>query len=71
MTVFWWIVGVLLLGTGGTAAVTFALYVSSGEDRYMDVARAAWRWTVVFALGAFNLTIFKHIVLTLISIWRS
>ncbi|MBN9204377.1 hypothetical protein [Methylibium petroleiphilum] len=69
MTVFWWIVGVLLMGTGGTAAVTFALYVSSGEDRYMDVARAAWRWTIVFALGAFNITIFKHIVLTLIN-WR-
>lgn len=69
MTVFWWIVGVVLLGTGGTAGVTFALYVSSGEDRYMDVARAAWRWTVVFALAAFNITIFKHIVLTLIN-WR-
>lgn len=69
MTVFWWIVGVLLLGTGGTAGVAFAAYVSSGEDRYLGIARAAWRWTVVVALGAFNITIFKHIVLTLIN-WR-
>lgn len=69
MTVFWWIAGGLLLVTGGAASGGFMAYVVTGDERYQDLARAAWRWTVVFGLGAFNITIFTHILSTLWSMW--
>lgn len=69
MTVFWWIAGGLLLVSLAIASGGFMAYVSSGDDRYQELARSAWRWTVVLALGTFNITIFKHIIFTLLSIW--
>lgn len=70
MTVFAWIVGVLVLITGGVALVGFALYVSSGNDRYQAIAKTGWHWTQVFGLGGFNIFIFKHIFATLWGLWR-
>ncbi len=70
MTVFWWIVGILLLISGGTAAVGFVLYITSGNDRFQNIAKAGWHWTLVFGLGAFNIFIFKHVLGTLWEMWR-
>lgn len=69
MTIFWWVVGILLLVTGGSASGAFMAYVATGDERYQQLARGAWRWTVVFALGGFNVTIFTHIIGTLMSMW--
>lgn len=69
MTVFWWIVGGLLLLSGGAATAGFAGYVWLGEDRWLDFAKKCWHWTLVIALAAFNFGIFKHIIGTLIEIW--
>lgn len=70
MTVFAWIVGVLLVITAGTALVGFLLYITSGNDRFQTIAKTGWHWTLVFGLGSFNIFIFKHIIVTLWELWR-
>jgi hypothetical protein len=69
MTAFWWVAGAVLLVSFGAASGGFMAYVATGDERYQELARGAWRWTVVLGLGAFNITIFKHIIGTLLSIW--
>jgi hypothetical protein len=67
MTLFWWVVVALLALSCGASAAAFGAYVWVGEDRYNELAKACARWVVVVALGAFNIAIFKHIVVTLAS----
>ncbi|HEU4458304.1 MAG TPA: hypothetical protein VFR90_04210 [Methylibium sp.] len=69
MTVFWWIAGTIVLLSFAITSGAFMANIATGDERYKDVAAAAWRWTVVFGLGTFNIAIFKHIVWTLLQIW--
>ena len=69
MKFFWWIAGSIFMVSFAASTGAWMAYVFSGEDRYQDIARGAWRWTVVLGLGIFNITIFKHIIGTLLSMW--
>ena len=38
MTVFWWISGIALALTAGATAFFFLLYITRGEDRYLELS---------------------------------
>lgn len=69
MTVFMWVAGTLVLLAFAVSSGAFMANIATGDERYRDVASAAWRWTVVLGLGTFNIVIFKHIIWTLLQIW--
>lgn len=71
MTPFLWIALALLVLTGVPAAVSFALYLTSGSDLWQARAVRFWRWAVLVVLITFNVTIFKHVFITLFQIIRN
>jgi hypothetical protein len=70
MTVFYWIAGILLALTALPSAFFFVLYIMSGEEGCQRRAAAFYRWAALVALTTFNIVIFKHVIGTLIDIWR-
>ena len=70
MTVFYWIVGVLLAVLGFTAAFNFALYLSTGEPVPQERARRFGRHTTLVALTSFNIVLFKHVITTFAALVR-
>lgn len=65
MSVYWWIVAVLVCAFFGVALLGFVGYLWSGDDRFRNVALAWARWGVVLVLAALIIVIFKHLILTL------
>jgi hypothetical protein len=70
MTVLYWVSGILLALTALPSAFFFLLYIMSGEDGCQRRAVAFYRWAALVALATFNIVIFKHVIGTLIDIWR-
>ena len=66
MTPFLWVALVLLALTAVPAVVSFVFYLSSGIDLWQERAVRFYRWAVLVVLITFNITIFKHIILTII-----
>lgn len=69
MKVFWWIATSVVLLSFAITSGAFMANIATGDERYKDLSAAAWRWTVVLFLGAFNIFIFKHVIWTLLQIW--
>ena len=67
MTPFLWFALALLVLNAVPAVVSFALYLSSGDDRWQERAVRFYRWSVLVVLTTFNITIFKHIIVTIIN----
>ncbi|MDQ2779203.1 MAG: hypothetical protein M3Y32_06570 [Pseudomonadota bacterium] len=70
MTVFYWAMGVLIVGTLAPSVLYFGLYTTTGVPACLDRARLLWNLSRVFALFAFNLLVWGHVVVGLWSIWR-
>jgi hypothetical protein len=70
MTVFYWVMGVLIIGTLAPAAMYFVLYLVTGEPGCDRRARGFWAASRVFALLGFNVLVWGHVVHGLWSIWR-
>jgi hypothetical protein len=70
MIVFYWVAGILLALTALPSAFFFVLYIVSGEDGCQRRATMFYRWAALVALTTFNIVIFKHVIGTLIDIWR-
>ena len=66
MTAFYWIALALFVAAAVPAVVMFALYLGSGNDLLRERAVRFYRWAVLVVLITFNITIFKHIILTII-----
>lgn len=66
MSVYWWVVAALLGLCGVAALLGWVGYLWSGDDRWRDFAVRSGRWLMVFALASFNITIFKHLIETLL-----
>jgi hypothetical protein len=69
MTVFYWLMGILIVGTFVPSVFFLLLYAVTGEDACMRRARALWSWTRVVALLGTNLLIWGHVVVGLWRIW--
>ncbi len=66
MSVFWWGAAALLGVCGIAALVGWAGYLASGDDRWRDFAVRSGHWLLVALLAAFNITVFKHLIETLL-----
>jgi hypothetical protein len=69
MTVFYWVMGVLILGTLVPSALYLLLYAATGEDGCLRRARGLWNTARVFALLGGNILIWGHVVVGLWQIW--
>ncbi len=62
MKVMFIIAGVLFALTAVPSIFFFALYLSTGEHVPRERAVALYRWSVVIALGSFNVWIFNRVI---------
>jgi hypothetical protein len=69
MVVFYWVMGVLVVGTFAPSVLYFLLYLVTGENSCADRARTLWNITGVFAMLGLNLLIWGHLVVALWRLW--
>ncbi|MBW8846901.1 MAG: hypothetical protein JF607_18205 [Burkholderiales bacterium] len=62
MTVFYWLMGLLIVGTFCPSALYMGIYVFTGEDEALQRARKLWGFLRLFTLLAFNVTLWGHVV---------
>lgn len=67
MTVFYWIMAVLIGGTLAPAALYLVLYAATGEDAAFKRVRVLWNISRVFTLFGVNLLIWGHVA---VALWR-
>jgi len=69
MKVFYWVMGVLIVGTFVPSLAYLVLYAITGEPACASRARALWNVTRVLSLLAGNLLIWGHVIVGLWQIW--
>jgi hypothetical protein len=69
MTVFYWVMGVLIVGTLVPSALFMLLYAITGNDLLARRAGALWAYTRTFALFGVNILIWGHVLVGLWNIW--
>ena len=69
MTVFYWVMGVLIVGTLVPSALYMLLYAATGEAGCLRRAQALWNISRVFSLLGFNLLVWGHVIYGLWQIW--
>jgi hypothetical protein len=69
MTVFYWVMGVLVVGTFVPSVLYLVLYAVTGEDGCMRRARGLWNYTRLLTLFAGNILIWGHVIVGLWRIW--
>lgn len=67
MTVFYWMMGVLIVGTLVPSTLYFVLYIATGEDACARRARALWGYTRAFTLLGFNVLVWGHVI---VGLWQ-
>jgi hypothetical protein len=69
MQVFYWVMGVLILGTFLPSVMYLVLYAVTGEDACARRARSLWDYSrLLFGLGL-NILIWGHVIVGLYDIW--
>lgn len=69
MTVFYWVMGVLIVGALVPSVLYMVLYAVTGEPACLRRASALWTVTRLLALLFGNLLIWGHVVVGLWQIW--
>jgi hypothetical protein len=67
MTVFRWIMGVLLGLFAAGWGFTFLLYVLRDDDRLRELGVRLRRWTITLGLFWFNLEIWGRVIWTVVT----
>lgn len=67
MTPFLWFALVLFVLTALPCVLYFGAYLATGEDRTRVISVRFFRWASLVVLVTFNISIFKHIILTIIN----
>ena len=71
MTIFYWVMGFLIVGTLLPSVFFLGLYMATGEQACARRASALWNVSrVLFGLGA-NILIWGHVLVGLWQIWAS
>jgi hypothetical protein len=68
MNAFLWFALAVFVATALPCVLYFGAYVATGEDRLRTMALRFYRWSSLVVLITFNITIFKHVILTLASL---
>jgi hypothetical protein len=69
MTVFYWVMGVLIVGTFVPSVLYLLLFFATGEHECSRRARVLWNVSRVFTLFGFNILIWGHVAVGLWHIW--
>jgi hypothetical protein len=69
MTVFYWVMGVGVVGTFAPSVLYLLLYVITGEPACARRAKVLWNLTGVFAMLGFNILVWGHVLVALWRIW--
>ncbi len=69
MVVFYWVMGVLVVGTFAPSVFFFLLYAATGRDALARRAKTLWNFTGVFAMFGMNILIWGHVLVALWHIW--
>lgn len=69
MTAFYWVMGVLIVGTFVPSVLYMLLYATTGEPACLRRAQALWNISRVFSLLGFNLLVWGHVLYGLWTIW--
>jgi hypothetical protein len=69
MTAFYWIMGVLIVGTFIPSVLYMLLWATTGEPACLTRAKVLWNISRVFTLGGINLLIWGHVAVGLWRIW--
>ena len=69
MKIFYWVMGVLIVGTLAPSVMYLVLYMVTGQPACASRARALWNVSRVLTLFAINLLIWGHVVVGLWRIW--
>lgn len=67
MTVFRWIMGVLLGLFAAGWTFTFLLYVLRDDDRLRELGQKMRRWTITLGLFWFNVEIWGRVIYTIVT----
>ena len=67
MTVFRWIMGVLLGLFAAGWAFTFLLYVLRDDDRLRELGARMRQWTITIGLAWFNIEIWGRVIYTIVT----
>lgn len=66
MTFFFWTAFAVFLLTAVPCVLYFGAYLATGEDRLRAQALRFYRWSALVVLITFNITIFRHIILSIV-----
>jgi len=69
MKVFYWVMGVLIVGTLVPSVFYLLVYMFTGEHEASRRARALWNISRVLTLFGINLLIWGHVAVGLWQIW--
>ena len=69
MKIFYWVMGLLIVGTLAPSMMYLILYVTTGQAECASRARALWNISRVLTLFAVNLLIWGHVIVGLWRIW--
>ncbi len=69
MTVFYWVMGIAILGTFVPSVLFMLLYAVTGERTNLERARSLWSLSRVLSLVGINLLIWGHVLVGLWRIW--
>jgi hypothetical protein len=69
MVIFYWVMGVLVVGTFAPSVFFIVLYGVTGNDLLARRARTLWNFTGVFAMLGMNILIWGHVLVALWHIW--
>jgi hypothetical protein len=69
MTIFYWVMGVLIVGTLVPSVLYLVLYAVTGEDVCARRARALWDYSRLLLGLGINILIWGHVMVGLWQIW--
>ncbi len=69
MTIFYWVMALLIVGTFIPSVLFLVLYGVTGEDVFGRRARGFWNYSRVFTLFGLNILIWGHVLVGLWQIW--
>lgn len=69
MTVFYWVMAVLIVGTLVPSVLFLLLYALTGDDAHGRRASGFWTYSRLFTLFGLNILIWGHVVVALWQVW--
>jgi len=69
MVIFYWVMGLLIVGTFVPSVFYLLLYAITGDDRAAQRARALWNVSRTAGMFGINLLIWGHVAVGLWRLW--